>query len=60
MTTSDLREWQNQMGYTYNTAAAALGVSRATYARYLQNGAPLAIGLACAALAAGLSAYSAH
>ena len=58
MTSDDLRAWQKQMNLTYESAAAALSVSRATYARYIQNGAPLSIGLACAALAAGLPPYS--
>lgn len=59
MTPDDLRVWQSQMGYTYDTAAAALGVSRATYARYLQGGAPLVVALACAALVAGIKPFSA-
>jgi transcriptional regulator with XRE-family HTH domain len=61
MTTFDLRAWQKQMNLTYDSAAAALGVSRATYANYINEHTriPPAIGLACAALAAGLVAYSA-
>ena len=35
MTPDDLRAWQARMGYTYDTAAEALGVSRATYAEWL-------------------------
>ncbi len=62
MTPADLRAWQAQMGYTYDTAAAALGVSRSTYADWLSGrsrttGKPIKISrivaLACAALAAG-------
>ena len=62
MTPADLRAWQAQMGYTYDTAAAALGVSRGTYADWLAGrsrttGKPIQISrlvaLACAALAAG-------
>ena len=58
-----LRAWQAHMGYTYDTAAAALGVSRAAYADWLAGrsrttGKPIKISrlveLACAALAAGL------
>ena len=54
------------MGYTYDTAAQALGVSRATYAEWLAGksrttGKPVApsrlCALACAALAAGLEPY---
>lgn len=59
MTSDDLRAWQKQMNLTYDGAAAALGVSRATYARYIQNGAPYSIGLACAALVANLPPYAA-
>lgn len=66
MTPAEFRAWQAQMGYTYHTAAAALGVSRGTYADWLAGrsrttGKPIQISrlvaLACAALAAGLDAY---
>ena len=66
MTPTDLRAWQAHMGYTYDTAAAALGVSRAAYADWIAGrsrttGKPIKISrlvaLACAALAAGLDAY---
>lgn len=66
MTPADLRAWQAQMGYTYDTAAAALGVSRATYAGWL-SGESRTTGkarqidrrtaLACAALAARLTPF---
>ncbi len=63
MTPADLRAWQAHMGYTYDTAAAALGVSRGTYADWVAGrsrttGKPIQISrlvsLACAALAAGV------
>ena len=66
MTPADLRAWQSHMGLTYDTAAKALGVSRATYAEWLRGksrttGKPVApsrlCALACAALAAGLEPY---
>ena len=59
MTTADLRAWQASMGYTYNTAAAALGVSRATYARWLAGpgDVPRTTALACSALAAGMKPW---
>lgn len=69
MTPADLRAWQARMGYTYDSASQALGVSRATYANWLTgisrtSGAPIAISktvaLACAALAAGLAAWPAQ
>lgn len=67
MTADDLRAWQAHMGYTYDTAAAALGVSRSSYADWLAGtsrttGKPIQVSrlvaLACAALAAGLSPWS--
>lgn len=60
MTPADLRAWQASMGYdTYAIAAAALGVSRATYARWLAGpgNVPRTTALACAALAAGLGPW---
>ena len=67
MTPADLRAWQAQMGYTYDTAAAALGVSRSSYADWIAGrsrttGKPIKISkvvaLACAALAAGIGEWT--
>ena len=67
MTPADLRTWQAHMGYTYDTAAKALGVSRATYAEWVAGksrttGKPVTLSrlcaLACAALAAGLEPWA--
>jgi hypothetical protein len=67
MTPAELRAWQADMGLTYNTAAAALGVSRAAYADWLAgrsrtSGKPVGpdrrTALACAALAAGLEPWT--
>lgn len=67
MTPADLAAWRAHMAYTQRQAAAALGVTLATYQRLERgaewtNGAPVAIdrrtALACAALAAGLSEWS--
>lgn len=64
MTPADLRAWQAQMGYTTRAAAKALDVSPATYQDWISGtsrntGRPvkisLTVGLACAALAAGLT-----
>ena len=50
-----LKNWQTRHSFTYNTAAAALGVNRATYARYLKRQAlPRWLVLACMAIDAGL------
>lgn len=56
MSPADLRAWQAQMGYTYDTASAALGVRRSTYANWLAGTVRIdkRTALACAALAAGL------
>lgn len=68
MTADDFRAWHQVMGYTYDTGAAALGVSRGTYADWLAGtsrttGKPIRIkrtaALACAALAAGLGEWAA-
>lgn len=59
MTPADIRAWQAHMGYTYDSAAAALGVNRATYARWLKSGASPTVALACAAIAANLKPYNA-
>ena len=67
MTPAEFRSWHNAMGYTYDTGAAALGVSRGTYADWLAGrsrttGKPITISrlvaLACAALAAGMDAWT--
>jgi hypothetical protein len=66
MTPDDLRAWQAHMGFTYVTAAAALGINRSTYADLLSGfsrttGKPKDIdrrtALACAALAANLGEW---
>ena len=62
MTTDDLRRWQAEMGHTYDTAAQALRVNRATYARWLSGDSaiPGPVDLACAALVERLAPYSAR
>lgn len=56
MTASELRAWQARHGYTYNTAAEALGMGRTTFAEYLKREGQLPrwLALACAAIDAGL------
>ena len=67
MTPDDFRAWHDAMGHTYDTGAAALGVSRGTYADWLAGrsrttGKPIqvsrVVALACAALAAGLGEWT--
>ena len=67
MTPTDLRAWQQRMGYTQSRAAVALGVSVATYKDWLRgqsrtSGMPITIDrrteLACAALEYGLTGKS--
>ena len=68
MTPADLAAWRAHLGYTQREAAAALGVTLATYQR-LERGAEWSDGaavtidrrtaLACAALAAGLDGWRA-
>ena len=50
MTPADLRNWQAQMGLTQQNAAKALGVSWATYKRWLVSGPSQLAALACAQL----------
>ena len=59
MTPADLRAWQAHMGYTYDTAAAALGISRSGFAKLLAGDHPIdkRTALACAATAAGIEPY---
>ncbi len=62
MTPDDLRRWQAQMGYTYTTAAQALGCGRQTYSNWLAARSPIpgAVDLACAAIVEQLVPYSAR
>lgn len=59
MIAADLRHWQSEMGFTYDTAAEALGVSRRTYAAWVlgESKIPGTVPLACAALAKGLKRW---
>lgn len=59
MTAAELSAWQAHMGFSYTTAAKALGVNRATYARLLagESGIDRRTALACAAITAGLEPW---
>jgi transcriptional regulator with XRE-family HTH domain len=67
MTPADLRAWQARMGYTYDQAAQALGVSRSAYADWVagvsrttgkERPITRTVALACAALAAELDEWT--
>lgn len=57
MTSSDFEIWIAHMGWSQRRVAKELDLSRNTVARYLIDGAPRHIGLACAALAHGLTEW---
>ena len=60
MTPTDLRAWQAALGYTYDTAAEALGMSRSGYAKLVLGQTDTIdrrTALACAAIAAGLGEW---
>lgn len=67
MTPTDLSAWRAKMGYTQRDAAAALGVQLTAYQQWergarFRDARPVVIDrrteLACAALAAGITAYA--
>lgn len=57
MTAEDFRAWLESMGWSQREVARRLDLSRNTVAKYLEEGAPVAIGYACAALARGLAPW---
>ena len=66
MTPADLRAWQSHMGISGREAARRLGVAPGTYQDWVTGvsrttgkaiAPPPLVGLACAALAAGLHAW---
>ena len=57
MTGEDFTAWMEHVGMNKIKAAAALGLGRNTVARYMIEGAPEYIALACAAIAFGLPAW---
>lgn len=70
MTPSDLQAWQQAMGISGREAARRLGVSPATYQDWTTGKSrtsgkqitrlPALLGLACAALSAGLAPIDSH
>jgi len=58
MTAEHFKNWIAVMGWNDSQVASALALSRNSVAKYKREGAPLNIGLACAALAAGLAPWT--
>ena len=60
MTHNDLRRWHVEMGFSYQSGAAALGMSRSGYSHLLlgKGAIDLRTALACAAIKAGLPPYA--
>lgn len=58
MTGDDFTAWMKMMGFKAVDAAEALGVHRNTIPSYKKDGTNKSIGLACAALAVGLSEWT--
>jgi DNA-binding CsgD family transcriptional regulator len=58
MTARQFNAWQATLGLTDSQAARHLGTSPSTIARYRSAGGPALLGLACAAVAAGLSSWN--
>ena len=59
MNAADFRKWQTRLKLKDIDAMRALGIgSRNTLKKYQEEGAPLYIGLACAAVAAGLPPWT--
>lgn len=58
MTGADFKAWLFQMGISQYRAAKLLGASRGAITSWLSRGAPLYVGLACAALLAGLEPFT--
>ncbi|MDA8448507.1 helix-turn-helix transcriptional regulator [Acidovorax sp. GBBC 3332] len=60
MTSTELRAWQETMGYSYAQACAELGVGSSTYADMLSGAAKInrRTALACSALSAGLGEWA--
>lgn len=60
MTAHDFTTWMAHRRLNVGAAAEALGVGRNTIPRYMKEGAPKHIGLACAAIAMGLPEWEAR
>jgi hypothetical protein len=57
MSAIEFRIWQVHMGWNNSEIARRLHLSRGTVQKYADNGAPLYIALAAAALAVGLTPW---
>ena len=56
------RAWQKRMGFTYDTAAEALGMSRSRYGSIIQGESPIdrRTALACLAIEMGFSPFTSN
>lgn len=59
MTGADFSAFLDRMGWSQRQASIELELSRNTVAKYSEQGAPRLVGLACAAIAAGLAEWGA-
>ena len=57
MTGKQFAAWCDHMGLRDSDAARQLGTAPSTIARYRKDGGPALLGLACAAISAGLSSW---
>lgn len=57
MTSEDFNNWLTERGFSGLEAARQLGVSKNTVVKYRRVGAPLYIGLACAAISNSLAPW---
>lgn len=60
MTGDDFTAWMKHMHLGVSDAAERLGIGRNTVPRYMKEGAPKHIGLACAAIAMSLPEWQAR
>ena len=60
MTADDFTAWMAHMGLNKLQTASALAISRNTVTKYMSEGAPDYIALACSALAQGLPKWRKH
>ncbi len=60
MTGDDFTAWMAHMGFNIAKTSTGLGISRNSVSKYMAEGAPDYIALACSALAQGLPKWRKH